>query len=297
MSPARFRWGMILILTGILLFLQNLDLLSYDFWENMILFLPILLIAIGIEKIFTRSKLQFISYMTSFLILAAGLVVAFTGRAGEGLTGYFSESHLQRFNDKDVKRISAEFDLKETALTIRDSGDDLVYATFDRYTRKPEQEFSVENGEAFLKLISRGGEYLGGIVKVESIQDWTVRFSNLIPLHFICRGDGADVHLNMATTPLEELDLDLNESIIYLKLGDIIPRSRVQIRGDDSELKLLVPEHIGVKINADGYDSYFEHIGMVRSDGWFVNKEFDSHSSQVEIDLNGHLNSFSIVYF
>jgi len=297
MSPARFRWGIILILLGLLIFFQNVHVLSNDFWENMVLFLPILLIAIGIEKIFTKSKLQFISYVTSIAILAAGLVVAFTGSVGDGLAGYFEESHLQRFNDASVKRISAEFDLKETALTIRDSGDDLVYATFDRYTRKPESEFLVDDGEAVLKLISRGGEYLGGIVKVESIQDWSVRFSNVIPLRLVCRGDGSDVHLNMATTPLEELDLEMNESMIYLKLGDVVSRSKILVRGHDSELKLLVPEHIGVKINADGYESYFERIGMKRANGWFVNKGYDSLQSQIEIDLEAHLNSFSIVFF
>jgi hypothetical protein len=298
MTPARFRWGIILILIGTLWFLQNIELLSDYYWEDLIMFFPIILIAIGIEKIFTRTKLQFLSYLSSFIILFGGLAFAYIGSYADSRGNFFSEEYFEKKYDESVKRISADLEIDETVLTIRDAGGELVYASFDRFTRKPEIEYEVIDNTVEMKLVSRAG-ILGGIVKVEldESQDWMLSFSDLIPLDLSCRGSNSDVHLNLATTPLDRLSLDMDESVIYLKLGDLVPNVSVRISGDDSKLKLRVPEHVGVKINAVGYESYFEKVGMDRDNGWFVSDGYDTVGSKVEIDLDAELNSFSIDYF
>lgn len=299
MSPARFRWGIILILIGLLVFFRNINLLHDDFWSNLILFLPILLIAIGIEKIFSKTKLQMISYASSVAILVGGLAVAFAGNYGERAGSFFSESQVTKMHDENVKRIAAEIDVDETALTIRDSGDDIVYATFDRFTRKPDVKYEIVGEQAELKLSGHGSDMWGGIVRIENDnqQEWMVSFSKSIPLDFVCKGDQADVHLNLATTPLENLVLDMHDSFIYLKMGDLVPRVHVKISGEDSKLKLRIPENVGLKIMAEGYDSFFEKIGMHRNDSWFVKDGNDTLKSQVEINLDAQLIDFSIDYF
>ena len=299
MSPARFRWGMLLILAGLLLFFQNLDILNSDFWYHVAFFVPILLIAIGIEKIFTKTKLQFISYLTSIVILAGGLLFAFSTSIGDRAGDFFSESEIRKWNDENVKRISAELKIDDGILTIRDSGDDIVYAQFDRFTRKPDVKYDINGDTANIKLLGRSGDFIGGIIKIETDnqEDWMVSFSRTIPLDFTCRGNKADVHLNLATTPLENLVLDMRDSYIYLKLGDLIPQVSVKINGSDSKLKLRVPEHVGVRINADDYSSYFEKVGMKRSNGWFISGGIDTLKSKVDIEMDAKLNSFSIEYF
>lgn len=299
MSPARFRWGIILILLGVLIFLKNVELIRNDFWVSLVMFIPVLLIAIGVEKIFTKTRFQIISYVTSIVILVGGLGFAFSDSLGYSTGSFFSESHVVRQHDDSVKKIVAEVDVDKTALTIRDSGDDIIYAKFDRFTRKPVVKYEIVGDQAELKLAFHDNDLLGGIVHVETDkqQDWTVSFSNSIPLDFVCRGDQADVHLNLETTPLENLALDMQNSYIYLKLGDLIPLVHVKINGEESNLKLRIPEQVGVKINADGYDSYFEHVGLKRDDGWYVKSGNDTLKSQVEIDMDAKLNSFSIDYF
>lgn len=299
MSPARFRWGIILILLGLLIFLQNINVLDDYFWTSLAFFIPVLLIAVGVEKIFTKTRLQFISYLTSIVILVGGLAFAFSSNIGDRAGSFFSESQIQRMHDEDVKYIIAEIEVDETALTIRDSGDDIVFAKFDRFTRKPDVKYDIMGDTAELKFLAHRNDLLGGIVKMEvdQQQDWMISFSRSIPLKLVCKGDGADVHLNMATTPLENLELDLHDSYIYLKLGDLIPNVRVKISGDDSRLKLRIPGHVGVKVNAAGYESYFEHVGLKRSNGWYISGGIDSVKSKVEIDLGDKLSSFSIDYF
>jgi hypothetical protein len=264
------------------------------------MFFPILLIAIGIEKIFSKTKLQLISYLSSIAILAGGLAVAFAGNYSERAGGFFSESQVTKMHDENVKRIVAEVDVDKTALTIRDSGDDIINATFDRFTRKPDVKYEIVGDNAEIKLAFHDNDLLGGIVRIETDNqqdDWMVSFSNSIPLNFVCKGDQADVHLNLATTPLENLVLDMHDSFIYLKLGDLIPSVHVKISGEDSKLKLRIPENVGVRIIGEGYESYFEKVGMHQSDGWYVRDGNDTLESQVEINMDAKLNSFSIDYF
>ncbi len=300
MSPARFRWGIILILIGLLIFFKNVELLRDDFWASLIMFFPILLIAIGLEKIFTKTKLQFIAYATSVIILVGGLAFAFYENMGESTGNFFSESHIQWRHDDAVKKIVAEVEVDGTALTIRDSGEDIIDASFDRFTRKPDVKYEIVGDNAEIKLAFHDNDLLGGIVRIETDKqqgDWMVSFSKSIPLDFVCRGDAADVHLNLETTPLENLVLDMQNSDIYLKLGDLMPLVHVQINGEESNLKLRVPEQVGVKIKADGYESYFKRVGMHFKDGWFVKDGNDTLESQVEIQMNDTLSSFAIDYF
>ena len=298
MTPARFRWGIILILFGLLLLLQNLNFISDYYWDDFVIFFSITLIAIGIEKIFTRTRLQFLAYASSFLILFSGLAIAIVGGYNDPRGDFSSESYFEKKHDDAVRRILANLEIDGTDLTIRDSGSEIVYASFDRFTRKPEIDYEVVDDIAEVSFISRDG-LLGGIIKLEfdESQGWDLSFSEDIPLELHCRGKDSDVHLNMATTPLYSLFLDLDESDIYLKLGDLVPNLSVKINGIDTKLKLRVPEHVGIKINAEGYEAYFEKVGMTRKNGWYISEGFDKVDSKVEIELDADLRSFSIDYF
>ena len=77
MTPARFRWGMILVQVGLLLLLRNAGVINDNVWINLLVLSPVVLIAIGIEKIFTKSRLQFIAYATTILLFIGGFAIAF----------------------------------------------------------------------------------------------------------------------------------------------------------------------------------------------------------------------------
>ena len=94
MTPARFRWGIILILFGLLLLMQNLRFISDYYWDDMVIFFSITLIAIGIEKIFTRTRLQFLAYASSFLILFSGLAIVFVGSYDDPRGDFSSETFI-----------------------------------------------------------------------------------------------------------------------------------------------------------------------------------------------------------
>ena len=299
MTPARFRWGIILIQIGLLILLRNFGALSDSFWEDLLIWSPVLLIAIGIEKIFTKSRLQLISYATSVLILFGGLAIAFSSSWSDLDGGFFSEVTYQREYDPDVKKLKARLKLKETNLTIRDSGDDLLFGRFDKFTRKPRIDYDLEGDEATISLTGQRHSYLGGVVKIniDESQDWYLRFSRDVPLDMECTGDGSDIHLNLSTTPLARLDLQADDARVYLKLGDLQPLANVVIKGEDARVRLRIPVNVGLSVFGPGYESYLEKIGMVRSGEAYVSETFDSSATKVEIELDDRFDSFSLDFF
>ena len=145
MTPARFRWGILLVLIGTVLLLANLDVLNYNFWADFATFFPVLLIGIGIEKIFLRSRAQFISYLTSAGILVGGLYLAFAGSSGGEQSSFFSQTSYKVDPSPDVRELHAVLDLGDADLTIRDATDNLVEGQFHQFTSKPQIDYKLKD--------------------------------------------------------------------------------------------------------------------------------------------------------
>lgn len=294
MSPARFRWGLFLVLLGVLLLLQNADILNSNFWADLLIWFPVVLIAVGLEKIFAKSKMRVISYLTSVGLFVGGLAIAFASSYGGEETSFFNQTTFEMESDSDVRLLNVVLDMDGTDLTIRDSGDDLVYGEFDEFTRKPRINSDIDGEVANVKLISRSGSFLGGAIRINTgdPQNWWLRFSKDVPLDLECNGSDSDLHMNMATTPLRRLKLDADDASIYLKLGDLLPEADIDIDGNDADLRLRIPKTVGVRILGDEYESYLTRIGFIESGDQFVTEGFDTTKTKIDITLDDYLESF-----
>ncbi len=300
MTPARFRWGLILILIGLLLLFRNMEVLNDNFWGDLLIWFPVVLIAVGLEKIFANTRVKIISYLTSVALFGAGLLIAFAGSYGGSDSSFFSEATFELPDRRDIQYLRTSLDVDATDLTIRDSGDKLIYGRFDRFTRKPEIEQEFIDDTAIVQLSSRAsGSYLGGAIKIETgeSQDWFLQFSERVPLELECSGRSADLHLNLSTTPLKRLNLKTEDARIYLKLGDLVPLVKVSILGEDSNLRLRVPKTVGVLISGRDYETYLGRLGFKEMDGLFISEGFDTLENRIEVELDDRLKSFSVDFF
>jgi Domain of unknown function (DUF5668)/N-terminal domain of toast_rack, DUF2154 len=299
MTPARLRWGVILIIIGGLMLMKNLEYISNGIWEDILVWSPVLLILIGIEKIFTKSSLQAISYATSLALLVGVAYLAVQDHTRFDSGSFFERTHHEIEMNESLKRLHAKLDLGSTNLTIRDNGSELVYGRFERFTAKPEIGYEVTNEEGFVTYKSRSKRWLGGMVHVDvdESQDWYLRFSELIPLDLECIGSNSEIHLNLAPFRLDNLKLRVDDASVYIKLGDLESRTKVSIDGRESRVKLRLPGATGVRIVGEDYDQYLQTVGMISREGGFVNAAYDSSGNKIEVDLGPGLSSFSLDFF
>ncbi len=299
MTPARFRWGVLFILIGVLLLLSRAEVLNHNFWLDFFSLIPFLLIAIGIEKIFTRTRFQMISYLSSILLLVGGVWVAFSGSRHGSNTSFWEAETIQQDVESSVETLEAILYLGEGDLTIRDATDDLVYGRFREFSSKPKYTYAVDGGKAQIELDSRNRRGFDDWIRIDTDQpdDWRLKFSRIVPLVLKCDGSESTIHLNLSTTPLRELDLDADESSIYLKLGDLVPEIKVLVRGRDADLRLRVPGESGLRVIGIDDADYLREVGLTKQDGFFVNDGYDSLETKIEVDLDERFQSLSIDYY
>jgi len=299
MTPARFRWGILFILTGVLILLTRIEVLNHNFWFDFFSMIPFLFIAIGIEKIFTRTRFQAISYLSSVFLLAGGVWVAVSGSHNDGNASFFEVEIIREETDPSIELLEASIYLGEGDLTIRDATDDLFFGRFREFSDKPKYTYTIVNNTAQVKLDSRNHSGFGGMIRVdtEDPEDWKLKFSRLIPLVLKCAGSESTIHLNLSTTPLRELDLDADESVIYVKLGDMEPFIKVSVTGRDSELRLRVPGESGLRVIGIEDADYLREVGLTQQNGFFVNQGYDSLESKIEVELDDRFQSLSIDYY
>lgn len=301
MTPARLRWGLIFVAVGVALLLTNADVLDYEYWMELLALWPLILIAIGLEKIFLHSKLRFISYLAP-LILVGGMVYAgFVSGTGSYHDGFLSSYRWTEDIDDSVKSIEAEIDHRRNDIDIGRSYSDQMSARFDRLARRPYIDYSVSDGVAKLDIDYRSGGF-GRVIVINSRRlrkDWQLSFTDKAPLKLKCLGEESDVNLNFESVPVEQLAIDNNEGDIYLKIGELIPDVNIEIIGEDAVFRLKAPDSCGLKVKVSGsnYDGYLKSINLVENGDYFVSDNFDSSAVRVNLDIDDNLRSFSIDYY
>lgn len=301
MTPARFRWGMLLVLVGTLLLLVNADILNHNFWVDFVYLVPFLLIAIGIEKIFSHTRFKIISYVTTVALVAGALYVAFEGSSISNSGNFFDSSTLVYEEDNSkIDIIDAELDLGSSSLTIRDAADELLDARFGEWSSKPTSSLEIDGRTARIEVSNRRGpRFLGGTVRIDGDEpeDWRVAFSRDIPLNLDVAGEDNDLSLNLATTRLRVLTIDDNDADIYLKIGDLEPSVRLKIKGTDSQVRLRVPQESGLIISGINDPTYLEQVGLEARGGDYVTPGFDNASVRIQAELDDNFRSLSIDYY
>ncbi|MDZ4723590.1 MAG: DUF5668 domain-containing protein [candidate division Zixibacteria bacterium] len=311
MTPARFRWGMLLVLIGALLLLRNMDIIGGRFWEALVFYSPFLFIAIGIEKIFTGSRVQIISYLSTIALVAGAVYVSFLstseGRLNSmfriGVSSYFDEKVFRAVpaEDEPLRSILVEMQLYDTHLEVRDASDDVLYARVGKYQVKPEFYYNVSGDEAHAIFSQTRNHVMGNVIKFElsdkGDEDWTVRFSRDIPLELRCAFEGSDIHLNLATTPLRKLEMRADASDVYLVIGTLQPEVYLDLTGDEALFKLRVPTGSGLKVTGVNDEVFLNHLGLRLEDNYFINDVYNDASNKINVELDDRISSLSIDYY
>jgi hypothetical protein len=299
MSPARFRWGMILIFMGTLILLVNLRVLNNNIWGDLLFYSPLVLIAIGVEKIFTRTRLQLISYASSVLLIAAGLYIAFHGGVGGEKTDYFSDSDGRLQDKAGLRVLCASISLDEENLSVRNVSEDLAEWRFRKFTRKPEIDYKRISDSGVMTVGSRKGGMWGRILKVDldDKSDWDMSFSETIPLYLDCYGDKSTVDLDLSDTPLRKLKLDISDGRIYVVLGRSEPKVDLEASGQDASFRLRVPNDAGLRIEGVEDADYLRTIGLVEHGRDFVTEGYDTLPVKVNVKLDDRFRSLTIEFY
>jgi len=299
MRIGRIRNGVILISLGIVFLFNNLGHVSWSVWFRILSLWPVILIAIGIEKIFAKTRLSFLTILSPLLFVAAILGPAYFQKAELGKIYHASERY-QYSEDLDTSLIEAtaviklkagNLDISSCLLGLED--DKLVVAELDYYKRKPfvSYEYSDFDSSATLDIRDRERGWKGwtSIWEGWAAKDWKIKLTYRIPINLRIYAKAADGELNLSDLKLTNLNLDIKAANFSIKLGDLVDEVNGRIDSDASRLSLLIPEDMGLKIenHAKLTSTSFSNISILEYDNIYQTSNFEQALTKITLSLEG----------
>ncbi len=302
MSPARFRWGILFITVGVLLLLNNVGELDWWVWTDILSLWPLILIAIGLEKIFTKSKVEFLAYLPILGLAAVVFWVAFEGYSG-GDSFISRKGGAYRYTvamESDINYIQAKMDFGDVDVTLNNTGTRLFRARSDGWRMEPEVTFD-RNGDIGKLEVTATRRRLPNWIRIDKWGergDWNLYLTDRIPISLECTGDESDMTLDCRDIMLENLFVDSDAGDIRIQIGSLEDSVKVKLEGDRADYRLSVPAGCGLKIIGAGDEltGYFDREGLTETDGNFQSIGYETLSPKIELDLSGGLTQFALEF-
>jgi hypothetical protein len=287
---------------GVILLLNNLGELDWWVWADILSLWPLILIAIGIEKIFSKSKAEFIAYLP--ILALAGVVIWVAVEGFDGDDSYLTRrGSTYRYTvdiEPGVERIQAKFNLDDVDVSLNNTGNRLFRARSDGWRRVPKVEFDEIGGVAELEISPRRNR-MPNWIRIDNwgrSGDWDLYLSDQVPVSLECYGDESDMNLDCRDLLLEKLYVNSEQGDIRIRLGDLKGLIEVKLEGTEADYRISIPDGSNIRISevGDKLGRFFERKGLVEDGVFYKSAEYDSLAPRIELILPKDLTQFSLDY-
>jgi len=293
----------ILIIIG-LLFLAGRAFPNFDPWWIFVHFWPLILIFIGVAKIWDSYWLrdhpgQTSSGITGTLIGLTALIVVCSlliwhgrnwghddWRDGwyDGPIGPMHET--QSIDLQDAKSVSASLEMPAGRLTMHGGSAHLLEADFhyDASDGKPEVSYTVSGNHGELTLNQEPNRPHFGT----SHNDWDLRFGNSVPLDMNLQMGAGQSNLRLGDVPLNHLRIEMGAGELNLDLtGDRKTNLDADIQGGAGKAMVHLPRNVGVRVHASGGIGSIRAPGLHRDGDEYTNDAYGKTPASIEMNIEG----------
>lgn len=299
MKVSSIRWGIIWIGIGLFFLAINFGVLDNLVFPALFSLWPILLIAIGVELIFRRTKFYFLALLSPLLIAAAFVFAAvYAGGYSWSLSEFWKDwswtyEGEKKFSqeisfDPGIDTVRLKMDLGQANFEIDPAASRVFSVKTNFYKKSPIVTYKNENPVAYIEYRNRESGSLS-IFRIRKRQTF-----NVFKLY-----DGASLYADIETKikypvldfsvfRLAELDLSLKSEESRIRFGENNNNATIRIKGKSERLILEIPTQFGLEILMDDYDmdrlSKIE--GLYRFSDGFRTGDFQDAVSRATIVLD-----------
>ena len=292
MKIARIRNGVVLISVGIVFLLNNLGYVPWDVWFRILSLWPVILIAVGIELIFRKTPLSFLTILSPLLFMAA--ILGSTYFQSIELTGiYRSIGTYQYAEDLDtsITRVTAIVQLRAGNLKVSSETERLVSADLEYWKREPitTSEYSGFDSSATVEIRDKERGWKGWSWRAWGAKDWDIKLTDQIPINLRIYAKATDGELDLSDLRVKNLNLETKAGNFDIKLGDLVDQVNGTIESDASRLHLLIPEDVGLKIENHSRltSTSFSGLSVLKYDNIYETSNFEQAPRKITLSLEG----------
>ncbi len=307
MRVSSVRWGVIWLGIGLFFLAINFEVLDKFVFPKLFSLWPILLIAIGIEIIFRRTRFYFLAFISPILIALAFVLAASSSDSWPWKADRFwhewgwnhTASQLNVFEmppDSSVKSIDLVINDNESTIDFRGTADFLVKANAEYFKRSPWITNEVNNGIARIQYDSREKFhfFLFGLHLSEPRIEFNINDS--IATRISLTSKAKNLRLNFSQIHLTNFNLETKSDDCSLRFGILEDSINVAISGSADRIDIQVPPQFGILITDRSGDletmlknSKLEHIADS-----YRSADLETAKGKIIIEIRAKAKSISI---
>lgn len=294
--------GLLLITIGVIFFLLNYDILSWNFWFHVADLWPLILILAGIGLLFSR-RIPLSAVLLVFLMsmVAYSIVVGDKPLSGQ-------MNNLFNAGTTETKPISVPLppDVKKARVNLNLGGAKVSVAALDSGVN--ENQLMTGNYQG-LKQGNVGGPNESGLSTTQSGDTLNVTLSSASFGRNSDNINRSDFELNLSSKVHYDLDMsagaingtmDLSRLLVdnlkistgasdfRLEFGDTGIATHGKIDSGASKLTLVIPENVGVTIRLNGVatSTNFMGSGLLLDDKNWVSPQYANAKTKIDLEIS-----------
>mgnify|MGYP000558604134 CR=1 FL=1 len=307
MRISSLRWGILLLCIGLTFLANNLGYLDFNVWGSIITLWPVLIIAVGIEIIFRRTKLWFLSLASPLLIAAAfvyGVMAAdrygdrypFLSRRDD-----FGRRTKQFEFDRDdsLKKLNLDIDCAAGDFWLGSNTSCLFEADFEFYGREPKCRLKKSGDEATITVESGKPGRIRFFKTSKSAGDARLFVADWLPLQISLNSAASTIEMDLRELLLTDLDINTGASSIVLRFGQKSNKVSAKIESGASSVRLFIPREAGIMIDHDGAlsSSNFADAGLKKIEGRYKSDNYETAECRIELNIDSGVSSIELDYY
>jgi hypothetical protein len=276
------------VLVGLVLLANTTGVLDWSVWLTASRYWPVLLIVMGVLVLFGLGVPGVLVLLTLALVplslLAPGPVAGWRhhlllpeaegpGPSGGGVARFEKEV------EPGIESADITLSLHDGDLEVSGGSNGLVEADVEYAGERPSLSYSRSGSTAVVGLgvtgLRRGG----------SSTRSTVRLNDSLRVSLAVTAGRSRCRLDLSSVALESLDIKMGAGQCAIVFGDRGLRTDVSISAGASDVTLLVPSTVGVRLRVVGLvvDENLAASGLARENGYWVSKDTTTPRSTLDI--------------
>jgi hypothetical protein len=290
-SNAALVWGIFILFFGIVLLLQATGVVEWRLWGTLWKFWPVIIILLGLAIIIPRRLMWLVA-----LVEVAVLGISFWISAAQYTPSLAHDVTIieQRFTypSVGVERVSADVEFAAGSIVITDLQTSQLLAEISdghEPQGKPQEQVVTMDAD-----FSRQGDTV--LVNVSPVNDnfwdnWSVRwrfaFNPAVPVSMEIRCEGSRLTLDIEDLELDTLNLVLDVSSGILTLPATAGDSLFDIDLDVSNLEIIVPQNVAVKMRIENNLSMvsIDQDRFLKQGDYYISADYEIAANGVELNI------------
>lgn len=288
MKKSNITFGIVLVFIGIFLLLNNLNLIQWSIIDVVFDMWPLILVAIGASIVFNNDKtIKTIIWILFFaIIIGYGFYLQY--KSHDLNSNINSNIGISYEIDNNIKSSILDLDLAAVDLNINPSDSFLLDGFLGSpYVNKKVEHFN--GGEiakfSFKEKVTR--VFPASISKNKNTYKGNFYLNNNISWDI--KGDIGAVKGNMdlRNIKVNNIDMDFGAGDLKLLLGSNVPSLNVEIEAGATNIDIVVPKDLGLRVKLDGglKSSNLKDLNWSLVNDWYVSPNYETSLSKANINV------------